>query len=156
MTTLAHALSGSVVTLLYLKVPVTDYPSILIALTSASILDLDHLWLMWQKRAHFAKVGYKGQLHLARSYWHELSGVLIVGAGAVLLSFVNSRLAVLVFLPFLIHLAEDMLIGKFFPFAPFDKTQIELFSVPFKLKPVIDVIVLTISGGLWLAYLLVQ
>lgn len=153
MTTLAHALSGSIVTLFFLRVPNNDINAIVLTLVSASILDLDHLLLFWLKRKEFAQKGFKGQLHLARSFWHELSGVLIIGTISLLIGFFDRRLAVLVFLPFFIHLSEDMLIGKFFPFAPFDKTQIQLFNVPLRIKPLIDVAVLLVSGGLWLLYL---
>lgn len=153
MTTLAHALSGSIVTLLFLKVPPTDIQSIFLTLASGAILDIDHPVMMWVNRDHFKKHGVKGQLHLARSFWHELLGLFFGGAIALVLSFVDLRLALLLFLPFAIHLMEDMLIGKFFPFTPFDKTEIQLFSVPLKMKPLVDVFVLALSGGLWLAYL---
>lgn len=153
MTTLAHALSGSVIALLYLKVPSTDIQSIALTLGAGAILDLDHPLMMWVNRDHFKKHGVKGQLHHARSFWHELLGLMVGGIIALLVSLFDPRLAVLLFLPFAIHLLEDMLIGKFFPFTPFDKTEIQLFAVPFRWKPAIDVFVLLLSGGLWLIYL---
>ena len=69
-STLAHAASASwiAVTAAHVRPDETSY--IVAALISASILDVDHLFFMIRDRVMYRQVGYRGNLHHARSVFH--------------------------------------------------------------------------------------
>jgi hypothetical protein len=77
------------------------------------------------------------------SYWHSI----------FLGSFFNFKLALVLGLPAMIHLIQDMLLGTTMPFSPVDRTEIKLLPQNFKLKAAVDISVIVISGILWTGYL---
>jgi len=98
-STIAHATSASWIAVTVVRVQPHETPYILAALVSASIPDLDHLIYLIRDRRMYEQLGYKGNLHHARSAFHELFGLLMVGALSGLLSFVDHKLACTVFIP---------------------------------------------------------
>ena len=129
----------------------TDY--ILAAVIAASVLDVDHIFFIIRDRAMYQRLGYRGQLHRARSVFHELFGLLAVGALSTLLFFVDPTLARVVFIAFAVHVTQDWVLGKSYPLAPVDNTEMQFFSLSFKHKVLIDIITLTVFAGLWTLYL---
>lgn len=130
-----------------------DIKSIAFAIICAGILDLDHVFFLIKDRAFYKTHGYKGNLHKARSVFHELIGLMTVGFLGLLLSFFSIRYAQILFISLTIHLVEDVIMGTSTPFMPVNKTEIKLFSFTFKQKTAIDIIVSLIFGGLWLLFL---
>lgn len=153
MTTLAHTLSASLVALTVAGVDPSEGFYVLTALGVAAGLDLDHLFFLVRDRKYFSKAGYKGQLHKARSFAHELLGGLIISILSALCLLFDRTLATIIFVSYMVHLVEDYLMGKSFPFTPFDRTEVKLFSPSLKTKAVVDVIVIIISVFLWKQYL---
>jgi hypothetical protein len=126
---------------------------IVTALVSASILDLDHLIYIIRDRAMFRMMGYRGNLHYARSLFHELAGLLMVGVLSGLVFLANPKLAHVIFIAYTIHLVEDWLLGKSVPFKPVDHTSMRVFPLNFWHKVVIDVLIIGVSSVLWIRYL---
>lgn len=153
MTTAAHILSASYITLKVANVTPAETDYIVMALISAGILDLDHLFYVIRYRKYFKANGYIGHLHIARSPIHELFGFFIIGLGMYVVSFFNSNLALILGLPAMIHLIEDMLVGVSIPFNPFDKTEIHLLPQKRSLKTFLDIVTILIFGVLWIKYL---
>lgn len=155
MSPVAHALSASLVAVTFARVSPNETPYIAAALISATVVDLDHLVYVIRDRAMYHRVGYAGQLHHARSPLHELVGLLIFGGLCGLLFFVDPKLARVIFIAFTVHLMQDWVLGKSHPLAPFDNTGIQFFTLTLKQKVLIDVIVVLLSGVLWMIYLAV-
>ncbi len=122
---------------------------------AASVVDLDHVVYVIRDRAMYRRVGYAGQLHQARSPFHELVGLLIFGALCVPIFFIDPILMRVIFIAFTVHLMQDWVLGKSHPLAPFDNTAIQFFVLTFNQKVLIDIIVILLSGVLWLIYLAV-
>ena len=101
----------------------------------------------------YRRLGYRGQLHRARSAFHELFGLLVVGIVSALLFVLDPKLAGVVFLAFTVHIAQDWVLGRSHPLTPVDNTEMHFFSLTFKQKVFIDIVVLTLFGGLWILYL---
>ncbi len=135
-STITHSISASwiAVTAVHIQPHETSY--ILAALVSASILDLDHLIFVIRDRKMYQRLGYVGNLHNARSVFHELFGLLVVGVLSGLLFFVDQKLACVIFLTFAIHVVQDWMIGKSNPLSPIDNTEVQFFSLSFKQKNV--------------------
>lgn len=152
-STIAHAASASWIAVTIVRIRPSETPYILAALLSASILDLDHLIYVIRDRKMYQRLGYKGNLHYARSVFHELFGLLVVGVLSGLLFLVDQKLARIVFIAYAIHVAQDWIIGKSNPLSPVDKTEIQLFSLSFKQKMIIDVVIMASFGVLWILYL---
>jgi len=94
-----------------------------------------------------------GNMHKARSVLHELIGFIIIGVIMLGLSFFDFKLALLVGMPMMIHLTEDFIMGISIPFNPIDKMEMKLLPQKKKLKIIIDLLVLLISGYLWIIFL---
>jgi hypothetical protein len=152
-STLAHAVSASLVALTFAHAKPNETSYILAALVSASILDLDHLVYVIKDRAMYRQLGYTGHLHHARSVFHELFGLLMVGVLSGWLFWVDPKLARIVFIAFAVHLVEDWVIGKSSPLAPVDTTVTQFFALTQKQKVLVDVVIVTTFGGLWILYL---
>ena len=152
-STLAHAASASLVAITFAHIHPSETSYILVALVSASVLDIDHLVYAIKDREMYQRLGYLGNLHNARSVFHELFGLALIGLLAGLLFLVDQRLARVVFIAFTLHLVQDWLLGQSSPFAPVDNTAIQFFSLTFRQKVIIDLIVLAMSGALWILFL---
>lgn len=152
-STIAHAISASWIAVTVARVEPHETLYTLAALISASILDLDHLIFVIRDRKMYQRLGYRGNLHHARSVFHELLGLFIVGILSGLLLFVDQKLACIVFIAYAIHVVQDWLIGKSNPLFPVDNTEVQLFSPSFKQKVVIDVVIVISFGALWILYL---
>ena len=85
--------------------------------------------------------------------FHEMPGLIAIGLFAAALFPVNQSLAKVVFLAFAVHLIEDWIIGKSSPFVPVDKICMQFFTLSFHRKVAIDVVLLLVSGALWITYL---
>lgn len=153
MTTLAHTVSASVISLMIAEVAPSQTDLIAVSLIVPTVLDLDHLVMIFLKRKLFAKEGYKNNLHKARSIFHEMFGVLIVGVLSLFIGAQNSQLATVVFFSYLIHVIEDMIMGISYPFSPVNKRECFLFKFSLKQKAVVDMGVVIISVFLWVMYL---
>lgn len=152
-STIAHATSASWIAVTVARVQPHETSYILAALISASILDLDHLIYLIRDRKMYQRLGFKGNLHRARSAFHELFGLLVVGALSGLLFLADRKLACVVFVAYAVHVAQDWMIGKSNPLSPIDNTEVQLFSPPFKQKVIIDVVIVISFGVLWILYL---
>lgn len=153
MITPAHMLSASVLALVAAHVPPNETGYIIWALIFSGMLDLDHLFYLVRDRKSYARTGYVGHLHHARSPLHELPGIILWGVVALLIRLFDPTLATIFFLSILIHLCEDFFAGIAFPFNPFDKTEMALFEHTKKGKIIINSAVIIISGVLWVLYL---
>jgi len=150
---LAHAASASIIALTFAHVSPSETSYVLAALASASVLDLDHLVYVIKDRALYRRLGYRGNLHNARSVYHELLGLLVVGGAAALLFLTDQKLARVIFIAFAIHLVQDWVLGKSHPLAPFDNTETQFFALTFKPKVLVDIVIVTVAGVLWILYL---
>jgi hypothetical protein len=150
---LAHTASASFVALTFAQIQPDETSYVVAALISASILDLDHLVYVIKDRAMYQRLGYQGNLHQARSVFHELLGLLIAGVVSVFLFWADRRLAGVVFVAFATHVAQDWVIGKAHPLAPTDNTETQFFVLTFKQKVWVDIVIVTTFGVLWVLYL---
>ena len=101
----------------------------------------------------YRREGFAGNLHNARSVFHEMLGLLAAGLVAAGLYFFDARLAGVVLIAFTVHLLEDWFLGKTAPFIPVDQTQVQYFSLSMKQKVLIDILILVVSGVAWIVYL---
>ncbi len=152
-STLTHTVSASWIAVTAAQVQPDETGYILAALISATALDLDHLFFMIRDRALYRRLGYRGQLHQARSAFHEMLGLWLAGLAAALLFLMDPKLARVVFIAFAVHVAEDWVMGKSYPLAPVDNTEVRFFPFTFRQKVLVDIVVLVVSGGLWTLYL---
>jgi hypothetical protein len=152
-STLAHAASASLLALTFAHVKPNETPYVVAALAAATILDLDHVVYIIKDRAMYRRVGYQGNLHHARSPFHELFGLMVVGLLSGLLFLVDQKLACVVFVAFAVHIVQDWVIGRSHPLAPVDTTEMQFFVLTFKKKVLVDMAIVAISGGLWIVYL---
>jgi hypothetical protein len=152
-STLAHAASASLIALTFAHAKPNETSYILAALVSASILDLDHLVYVIKDRAMYRRLGYQDHLHNARSAFHELCGLLMVGVLSGLLFWADPKLAHIVFIAFAIHVVQDWVMGKSYPLAPVDTTETQFFALASKQKMLVDMAIVTTFGILWILYL---
>jgi hypothetical protein len=152
-STLAHTASASLIALTFARVTPDETGYVAAALVSASVLDLDHLFYVIRDRELYRRVGFRGRLHQARSPFHELLGLVIVGVLAAGLFWVNATLARLVLVAFTVHLVQDWAMGKASPLAPVDPTITQFFALSFRQKVLADLAILVVFGGLWVLYL---
>ena len=150
----AHLLSASLIAVAAARVRPEQTPYVAAALIAAVAVDADHLAFVVRNRAAFdRRIGYTGQLHNSRSPLHELPGLLLLGVLCALIFPLDATLAAVIFIAFAIHLAQDWVLGVTHPFAPFDDTLIRFFTLNLSQKVAIDLLVMAVSGGLWIAYL---
>ncbi len=152
-STLTHAASASWIAVTSAHIHPAQTPYIVAALISASILDTDHLVFMIRDRAMYRQLGYQGQLHHARSVFHEMIGLLLVGGVSAMLFLFDRRLAHVVFVAFAVHVIQDWVLGKSHPLNPVDLTAVQFFALTFRQKAVIDLLMLLMFGALWMSYL---
>jgi hypothetical protein len=154
MTTISHVLSASFIA--YTLTTNTPPPEmngtlLFVTLITPAILDLDHSYFIAKDPKFFRE--NRTSFHKARSFFHELAGIGLVGLIALYISFINVMYAKAFFISFIIHSAEDMIIGKSIPLSPVDKTIISPLILSFKQKTVIDIIVGGASIIAWVLYL---
>ncbi len=149
----AHAATASLIALTALDIEPTETSYIVAAVLAGSIVDLDHLVYTIRDWGMYRKQGFAGNLHHARSVFHELFGLVLVGIIAALIFPANRLLAELIFIAFTVHLVEDWILGKSTPFVPVDNTLMQLFSLSLLEKVKIDVLMLVVAGVLWVIYL---
>lgn len=154
MTVMAHMLSGAFIGISVAKVSPSETSLVVAAIISAGVLDIDHVFLILKKRAYFKTNGFKNTLHNARSFIHELFGFLLIGVVMLGISFFDYRLALILGVPAMIHLAEDVLMGISIPFSPIDRTKMQLLSQKRSRKVLVDIVTILIFGVLWVRYLL--
>ena len=152
-STVAHAAAASWIAVTAAHVQPHESSYILAAVISAGILDLDHVFFVIRDRDMYRRLGYRDNLHHARSVFHELAGLLVVGALSGLLFFADQKLACVVFLAFALHVIQDWLLSKSAPLSPVDDTAVQLFALSFKQKVIVDVCIVILFGGLWILYL---
>ena len=152
-STLTHAASASWIAVTSAHVRPDETPYIVAALISASILDVDHLVFMIRDRALYRQVGYQGQLHRARSVFHEMFGLLLAGVVSGVLFLFDRKLAQVVLVAFAVHVVQDWVLGKSHPLNPVDLTAVQFFALTFRQKVTIDILVLIVFGVLWMLYL---
>ncbi len=153
MSPVAHAASAALVAATFADVEPNESAYLLAALISASALDLDHMVYAIRDRAMYRRLGWVGHLHHARSVLHELVGLLSAGLLFALLFFIDQKLAYVVFVAFAIHVVEDWLFGKSYPLSPADNSEVQFFSLTFRQKVLVDVVVVIVFGALWAMFL---
>lgn len=153
MTVFAHTISASVLTLMIAGVHPSETNYILTSLVVPASLDLDHLILLFARRKEFKKNGVVGNLHKARSFMHEMLGVLIMAIAAVMIMVFDRKASTVIFFSYLIHVIEDMIMGISIPFYPVSMRECFLFKFSLKQKALVDICVIIISILLWVNYL---
>lgn len=153
MTTIAHIISGAYIGVAAAHVAPSEMGYILVALVSGAILDLDHLYYIVKDWKYFKKKGLVGNLHKARSLLHEMVGVLLVSAIMFVCAFINLKLALVIGIPALIHITEDLIVGKSTPLAPFDQSEMQIVRLNMRQKISIDIGIIIFFSILWIRYL---
>jgi hypothetical protein len=152
-STVTHAVTAGFIALTCAHVTPQETGYIAAALVSAAALDLDHLPYIIKDWKFYRQNGFQGNLHHARSIFHEMFGLLAAAILAALLFPLDQKLASVVFIAVCVHLAQDWLLGRFQPFKPVDNTLVRFFELSFRQKMVIEALTLAMFGGLWIAYL---
>jgi hypothetical protein len=152
-STFTHAATGSIAALMIAHVQPRETTYVLAALVCASILDLDHLYFVIRDREFYRKAGFSGNLHNARSIFHEVFGLLLVGLLSAGLYFWDPKLALILFVAAGLHLVIDWLLGKSQPFAPLNRSEVQFFKLSLKQKVIADLVLLGAAAGLWAVYL---
>ena len=153
MTTFAHALSGGIIAVTAAQVAPSESGYIVAALVAGAVADLDHLAPVVRDWSFYREHGFQGNLHAARTPLHELVGLTLAGIIGCLVWIVDPRLAVVIFAAFAVHLAEDFVVGRSLPFNPIDRTEVQMFTLGFREKAAIDIVTITASALLWIAFL---
>jgi hypothetical protein len=157
MSTPAHILSGAYIATVAAGVTPNESNHLLMAAVSGGILDLDHIYYFLRDWKYYRKNGFIGTMHKARSPLHELVGFTLAGTVMLILSFIDLKLAFVVGLPAMIHIVEDLLMGKSTPFAPVDMTEMHFLpekkSTKMFIKTAVDITVVVAFSILWLMYL---
>ena len=153
MTTLSHVISGSYIAIKSANIDVVEIDYIMAAVASSAILDIDHLYYFVKDRKFFSTKGFRGNLHKARSMLHELFGFALIGFLMLIGSFFNQKLAYVIGVSSLVHLAEDFIMGISVPFNPFDKFEMNLITQKAFFKNFVDVAVVIVFSFLWILYL---
>ena len=153
MTTIAHVLSATYIAAKVANVVPTETDYLVIMVLSSSLIDLDHVYFLIKDHHHYRIEGYAGHLHKARSPLHELIGFWSIGVVMLGVALFDSKLALVVGLPAMIHLIEDMIMGVSVPFTPIDKTEVQMLPQKKSLKIALDLIVIVVFGLLWIQYL---
>lgn len=153
MTTVAHALSASILAVTAAGVSTAETRYLVVAVVAAAIADLDHVYPVLRDWRHYRAHGFRGNLHGARTPLHEMVGLMLAGAVALACSFADPRLGAVVFIGYATHLMQDFVMGRSLPFQPFDHTEVQLFAASFRQKAAVDVCVITGSLALWALFL---
>ncbi len=153
MSTPAHMLSASYIALTIAHIAPHDVSYILAAIFFSGALDIDHSFFLLKNREFFKKAGYNGNLHKARSFFHEQIGLFCIGLLMFIVSFFNMKLSWIIGIAMIIHLAEDVLMGISIPFNFLDKSEISIIRQSKLLKVIVDLIIIIIFSFLWTLYL---
>jgi hypothetical protein len=92
-------------------------------------------------------------MHHARSFFHELIGFTLIGILMFVVSFIDIKLAFVLGIPAMIHITEDIIMGKSMPLMPFDKTEIQIIPRNMQVKIAVDIAIIIIFSLLWIQYL---
>ncbi len=149
----AHAATASLIALTALDIAPSQTGYVVAAVVAGGIVDVDHLLYGIRDWSTYRQQGFAGNLHHARSVFHELLGLVLVGIIAALIFPANRILAELIFIAFTVHLVEDWILGKSTPFVPVDNTLMQLFTLSLLEKIEIDVLMLAAAVVLWVIYL---
>ena len=153
MTTIAHALSASLIAVTAMDVTPGRTGILAAALAAGALADLDHVYPVLRDWRFYRENGFRGNLHGARTPVHELPGLLGAAVVATLLAVASLELAAVVFTAFAVHLAQDFVTGHSLPLNPVDRTVVRMFDLSFAHKVVVDVGVIAASVILWILYL---
>lgn len=153
MTTFAHAISASIISLRLAQIDPSQTSYLWMAVGVPAILDLDHLVLLFTRRKLFKKEGIKGNLHKARSFMHEMFGVFVVGSISLIVMMFDRKMSVVIFFAYLIHVIEDMIMGISIPFNPVSHRECRLFQFSLREKTLVELGVIITSLFLWASYL---
>jgi hypothetical protein len=150
MTFFTHTVSAGVIA--YLATSTSQAPNLIWwCLIPPALLDLDHLYYILKDRKKFKKP--VGTLHEARSPLHEVAGIAVVGIISLIISLFNPAYAVAFGVSVGVHILQDILMGISRPYYPYSKELIRFFTLSFKQKVIIEVIIFTLSLVLWKIYL---
>lgn len=154
MSTTAHILSGSLIALTAAGVTPSETGYIILALVAAGIVDIDHLFYLLKDHKKHRSNGFSA-LHEARSLMHELLGVFVASTLAGFAFLFDQKAALIIIVGFLAHVSQDLIMGKSYPMYPFENTVVELFPFSAKKKNKVkaDLLLLSVSGVLWILYL---
>lgn len=153
MTTVAHALSASVIAVTAFDVSPSRTGILVAALAAGALADLDHIYPVLRNWRFYREHGFRGQLHNARTPVHELPGLLAAAIVAALLAFTSLELAAVLFTAFAVHLAQDFVTGHSLPLNPVDRTVVRMFDLTFAQKVAVDASVIAASVITWILYL---
>ncbi len=153
MSTPAHMLSGAYLAVITAHIAPSETGYLITALASGGVLDLDHLYYFLRDWKYYKKNGFIGTMHNARSVLHELIGLSIAGSIMLAVSFINLKLAYVLGIPAMIHIAEDIIMGKSRPFAPVDNTEIQVVPATMRIKIIVDITIIVLFSILWILYL---
>lgn len=156
MTTIAHIISASYIAVRLAKIVPAETDYITLSLISAGFIDVDHLIYLVKDRKYYKLNGYVGKFHKARSPLHELTGFIFFSLIILSVGFINLKLSLVLGLPAMIHIIEDMLIGRSKPLSPFFNTEFQILPQNISVKFFIDITVIVIFGFLWLKFIGVQ
>ena len=156
MTIFSHVISASFIAYTAVNPDVStgvDSTLLAAAIVTPAALDLDHIVYLVKDLKFYLRNYNRKVYHHARSPLHELFGALTVGIIAFVIAFFNIALAKVIGISLLVHIIEDMLVGKAFPMKPFDKSLISVFSFKTGIKFLLDFLTITIFAILWINYL---
>jgi hypothetical protein len=100
---IAHATSASLIALTAANVAPEETGYLVAAFDAGGIVDLDHSFYTIRDWSMYRQLGFRGNLHQARSVFHEMPGLIAIGLFAAALFTVNQKLAKVVFLAFAVH-----------------------------------------------------
>ena len=152
-TTLTHAMVDSLIALTVSHVDPSQTGLVTAALVSASVIDVDHIIYAIKIPRKFINLALQSRQDLARSGLHEMPGLLLVGIISVIIFITDPVLARVIFISAVLHLVQDWVIGKSYPFAPVDRTLVQYFKIGLPVRAIIEIIILIVFIILWKLYL---
>lgn len=148
---IGHSTTSLLVATLATPKPLSTAEILIIILLQA-LLDLDHLPFLFKKLLKERDYKFKpNELAGARSPMHELFGVMVIMAVALYLALSGYlRESQIYGLALVTHIAQDMILGLSSPYLPFFKDTMMLYSLSKKTKVIIDLLIISIGGSLFL------
>jgi membrane-bound metal-dependent hydrolase YbcI (DUF457 family) len=119
-------------------------------IVAATIVDLDHLWVIYDNRRHPGRIEGSGW----RTRLHEIYGLIAFGLIAFILWFFDTRLAEVVIFGYTIHYILDFITGETRPFYPVSREKVQIFIKKQKYRLLLEAVMTVVFGGilLWKAY----
>lgn len=151
MTIVTHIVTTA--TIVSVSVPKNSIdPQTIIALSILinCLIDLDHIYAVLKQPQFFLQEGTKQIWHKARTSFHELFGVMLWSSIALLVSLFNVTLGLCIGLIAITHLAEDFIIGRSYPFAPFKNDEMFLFQLRTRQKVIFETSLILLSIFVWI------